>query len=183
MKVHEVYEYMPDMCQKCISTRWVIMKKFKKNKIMKACLVICGYEEESHNLKTDSPTYSHEVMYLVMLTASIMKWQVEIHDFTSAFLQGGMLEREVFLRLPPAVCPESEVWRLKICIYWLNEASCSWYMRFNYELTNLKGIVSAYDNALFLWDDATGYLMGILTMHVDDFRMSPICWSSKNLTG
>ena len=37
------------------------------------------------------------------------------------------------------------------------------------ELTNLKGIVSAYDNALLLWHDATGNLMGILAMHIDDF--------------
>ena len=36
-------------------------------------------------------------------------------------------------------------------------------------LSNLKGIVSAYDNALFLWFDATGNLMGILAKHVDDF--------------
>ena len=29
--------------------------------------------------------------------------------------------------------------------------------------------MTAYDNALFLWHDATGNLMGILAMHVDDF--------------
>ena len=34
------------------------------------------------------------------------------------------------------------------------------------ELTNLKGIVSAYDNALFLWHDVTGNLMAI---HADNF--------------
>ena len=35
--------------------------------------------------------------------------------------------------------------------------------------TNLKGIVSTYDNALFLWHDATSNLMSILAMSVDDF--------------
>ena len=29
--------------------------------------------------------------------------------------------------------------------------------------------MSAYDNALFLWHDATGNLMGILEIHIDDF--------------
>ena len=43
------------------------------------------------------------------------------------------------------------------------------YKRVNHELTNLKGIVSTYDDALFLWHDATGNLMGILAMHVDGF--------------
>ena len=48
-----------DIGKKCISTRWVIMEKFKKKKkIMRACLVAHGYEEDSHNLKTDSPTYT-----------------------------------------------------------------------------------------------------------------------------
>ena len=35
------------------------------------------------------------------------------------------------------------------------------------QLNNLKGIVSAYDHALFLWYDATGNLIGLLAMHVD----------------
>ena len=62
------------MGQKCISTRWVIMEKSKDNKkIMKACLVTHGYEENLHNLEADSSTYSCEAMHLIMLTASIMK--------------------------------------------------------------------------------------------------------------
>ena len=74
--------------------------------MIKDCLVTHGYEEDFLNPKTDSPTCICEAMHLVMLTASVMKWQVETLDFTSAFLQSGMLEREVFLRPPPDGCPE-----------------------------------------------------------------------------
>ena len=50
------------------------MEKSKDNKkIMKACLVVHGYEEDLPNLKADSPTYICEAMHLIMLTASIMK--------------------------------------------------------------------------------------------------------------
>ena len=80
-----------------------------------------------------------------------------------------MLEKEVFLRPPSYVCLESQIWKLKRCIYGLNDAPCSWYKRVNHEFTKLKGIVSAYNNALFLWHDATGNLTGILAMHLDDF--------------
>ena len=74
MEIQRVYEYVPDIGQKCISTKWVIVEKFKdKRKIMKACLVAHGYEEASYNLKTDSPTCSCEAMHIVMLTASVMK--------------------------------------------------------------------------------------------------------------
>ena len=76
---------------------------------MKACLVAHGYKEDSHNLKTDSPTCSCEAMHVVMLTALFMKWQVESLDFTSAFLQGDKLGREIFLSLPSDICPESQV--------------------------------------------------------------------------
>ena len=41
--------------------------------------------------------------------------------------------------------------------------------RVNHKLTNLKRIVSAYDNALFLYHDATGNSIGILAMHVHNF--------------
>ena len=94
------------------------------------------------------------------------RWRL---DFILVFLQGGMLEREVFLRPLPDICPELQVWKLKRCIYELNKASHSWYKRVNHELTNPKGIVGAYNNAMFLWHDATRNLMDILAMYVDDF--------------
>ena len=145
------------------------MEKFNDNKkIMKACLVAHNYEEDLHNLKTDCPTCNCEAMHFVMLTATVMKWQVETLDFPSAF-QSGMLEREVFLRPSLEVCPKSQGWKLKRCIYGTNDTPHSWYKRGNYELTKLKGIVSTYDNALFLWHNATGSLMDILEMHLDDF--------------
>ena len=85
---------MPDIGQKCISTRWVIMDKYKdKRKIMKAHFVADIYEEDSNNLKTDSPICSYEAMHIIMLTASVIKWQVENLDFTSTSLQGDERER------------------------------------------------------------------------------------------
>ena len=98
-----------------------------------------------------------------------MKWLVECLDFPSVVLYGDKLERKIFLRPLSGICPQSLVWKLKRCIYGLNNALHSWCKRVNHELTNLKGIVNAYDNTAFLWHDATGNLMGILAMHIDDF--------------
>ena len=153
-----------------MSTRWVITEKLKDHKnIIKACLVARGYEEDSRDLKTDFPTCSREAMRLVMLTASVMSWPVQTLDFTSAFLQGDILNREVFLKPPSDVCPKLQVWKLKRCIYGLNDAPRSWYNRVTQGLIELKGVVSIYDNALFLWHDANRNLIGILAMHVYDF--------------
>ena len=108
MEIHGPHKCVPGIGQKCISTRWIIIEKFKdKRKIMKPHLVALGYEEDSHNLKTDSSTYSREAIHIVMLTTTVMKWQIESLDFTSVSLQGYKLEREIFFRLPSDVCPES----------------------------------------------------------------------------
>ena len=81
-----------------------------------------------------------------------------------------MQEREIFLRPPLDVHPQSQVWKLKRCIYGLNDAPHSWYKTVNHELTNLKEIASAYDNALFLLHDAIANLKGILVIHTDNFQ-------------
>ena len=55
-----------------------MLEKFTdKTKIMKAHFVVCDCEEDSHNLKTDSSTCDYEAMTIVILTALVMKWQME----------------------------------------------------------------------------------------------------------
>ena len=93
MEIHEVYECVSGMSQKCISTRWVTEKSKDNKKIMKARAH--GYKEDLHNLKIDSSACNCEALHLVMLTASVMNQQVVTLDFTSAFLQGDMLKREI----------------------------------------------------------------------------------------
>ena len=112
---------------------------------------------------------SYEAMHLVMLTASVIKWQVETLDFTSAFQLGDILGSEVFLRPTLNVCPVFNTKKLKKCIDALNDIPSSWYKRMYHELTHLKETVSAYYNALFLWHDTTGNMMAILAMHVEYF--------------
>ena len=99
-------------------------------------------------------------------------------DISAAFLQGGLLEREVFLRPPSDVCSTDKVWRLRKCIYGLNDAPRYWYRKVKEVLLKLGGVVSTYDNALYLWYDALdgNHLMGVLVSHVDDFAF---CGSVK----
>ena len=60
-------------------------------------------------------------MRLVFLTAASNKREIKSLDIKEAFLQGDKIERDVFLRPPGDVCPENEVWKLKRCIYRLND--------------------------------------------------------------
>ena len=62
-----------------------------------------------------------------------------------------------------------KLWRLKRCIYGLNDAPRSWYERVKEVLLSLGATISAYDNALFLWHDDNGEHFGMLVSHVNDF--------------
>ena len=167
---NKVFKVVPFVNQVTVSSRWVITEKYKSGKkIIKARLVARGFEEDTSRLRKDSPTCSRECLRLVFLTASLMSWRLQSIDITAAFLQGGPLEREVFLRPPSDVCPSTEVWCLQRCIYGLNDVPRSWYIRVKEVLLQLGGVVSLYDNAMFLWYDDGGSLIGILVSHVDDF--------------
>ena len=167
---NDVFEAVPFANQPTISSRWILTEKFKHGKKkLRARLVARGFEEDSSEMKKDSPTCDRESLRMVFVVGSIMSWKIQSIDISAAFLQGRKLEREIYLRPPSDICPRSEVWRLKRCIYGLNDAPRSWYDRVREVLLQLGGYVSVYDSALFLWFDADGTINGILVSHVDDF--------------
>ena len=169
---NEVFKVVPFVNQRTISSRWVITERFKKGKRkLRARLVARGFEEDSSKYRKDSPTCCKESLRLVFVAAVLMCWRLESIDITAAFLQGGWLEREVYLRPPSDVCSADKVWLLRKCIYGLNDAPRYWYKRVKEVLLKLGGIVSTYDNALYFWFDSSegNSLFGILVTHVDDF--------------
>ena len=127
-----------------------------------------SFEENNYN-RTDSPTCSKQSIRMVFTVASSMSWELHTIDVTSAFLQGNRLEREVYVKPPKEFAEPGKIWRLLRCLYGLCDAPRSWYERVLSELKKLKGIVSKYDNALFLWYNEEGVIDGILAVHVDDF--------------
>ena len=169
LKTNDVYEVVPYSNQKTVSSRWVLTEKYKDGeRTVKACLVARGFEEDSSSYRKDSPTCARESLRLVFVTAALMCWKLESIDVTAAFLQGGSLKREVLLKPPPDVCSPNMVWRLRRCIYGLNDAPRYWYKRVREVLMNLGAVLSAYDNALYLWFE-NDKLIGMLVSHVDDF--------------
>ena len=167
---NKVYDTVPYTGQKLISSKWHITEKFKDEKrVVKAHLVARGFEEDTTQLRTDSPTCSREAMRMVYFVAAMMSWVIKSLDFTSAFLQGEEIKRSVYLKPPRDVCPKTEVWSLRKCLYGLNDAPRSWYVKVKKALMSLGGVQSLYDGALFLWHGEDGKLVGIVACHVDDF--------------
>ena len=167
---NNVFEIVPYDNQNTVSSRWIITEKFKNGvRKIKARLVARGFEEDSSDMRTDSPTCNRESLRLVFVVASINSWKMQSIDISAAFLQGKPIEREIYLRPPQDICSKSEVWHLKRCIYGLNDAPRSWYERVKEVLLQLGGVVSAYDSAVYLWHHNDDTLSGMLVSHVDDF--------------
>ena len=147
---NDVFEVVAENGQSCISTRWVMTEKGEgADRRLKARLVARGFEETGNIGRTDSPTCSKLSLRLCLTTAPTMGWEVNSIDVTSAFLQGGAIEREVYLEPPIEYKEEGKIWRLKRCIYGLADAPRAWYEKVAAELIQLGAKLSQFDSALF----------------------------------
>ena len=73
---NEVFQVVPNKNQVCISSRWVITEKLNCDgkKMMKACLVAKGYEEDSSNMRMNLSTCSRECFQLLRTVVSCIGW-------------------------------------------------------------------------------------------------------------
>ena len=83
---------MEDTGQPAIITRWVLTEKSVEGvRMVKARLVVRGYEEEASNIRTDSPTVCRENLQLVSTTDVGNKWKIHSMDVKSAFYKDFLL--------------------------------------------------------------------------------------------
>ena len=84
---NDVFERVPFYGQATVSCKWVFTEKFvNEKKVVKERSVARGFEEDSSDLRTDSPPCSKQSMHLVFLTAASNKWEIKSLDIKAAFL-------------------------------------------------------------------------------------------------
>ena len=171
LKENDVFVWVEDHGEKVISTKLIISEKRMSDgkKKLKARPVCRGFEEKNDDVRTDSPTCSRKSPRMVFVTAATMSWELQSSDITAAFLQGNVISRDVYVRPPAEVKEPGLIWKLRRYLYGLNDAPRAWYDRVDQELKKLSAVRSAYDDAMFIWHNKDGTLMGILVSHVDDF--------------
>ena len=133
LRSFDVFEEVPFAGQQCISTRWVLWMKGQE---VRARLVARGFEEDLR-AGTDSPTVSKSTVRLVLAIAVGKGWTIKSMDIKSAFLQGMSLSRNVYLLPPKEANAGGKVWKLKRCLYGLNDAARQFYESVVLELCNL----------------------------------------------
>ncbi len=164
----DVFSEVEDTGQPRISTRWVCTEKIKGNKtIPKARLVARGFEEDTSQLRSDSPTCSKSSLRVLLATIASKQWTLKSMDIKGAYLQGLPISRELFLQ-PPKGFGDGKIWKLKKTPYGLVDAGRKWYIKVLKELSNTGGTPSKHDKAMFLWKKDNN-INGILIAHVDDF--------------
>ena len=111
----QVYDEVENLGQTCISTRWILWEK-GENKDVRARLVARGFEEDL-DVPIDSPTVNRCTMRMMLAVSVAKNWTVKATDIKSAFLQGSVLQRDVYLKPPKeANVEDGVVWKLKRCL-------------------------------------------------------------------
>jgi hypothetical protein len=141
----EVSSNMVSANANIISTRWVISKNMNDDGTWrsKARLVSRGHEDkEKIRVSSDSPVASSAAQRLFLALLAEKQWIPNSWDFTTAFLQGKSLTRDVFVVPPIEFVGSRVVWRLKKPINGIVSVPKSWFDRL-IEVCRASGLATA----------------------------------------
>ena len=95
----DTYQEVPNQGQKTLGLVWVLVNKLMKGKPgVKGRLAVRGDQEVAEDIRTDSPTINMVNVQLFFLVAASKGWNIKTFDVKSAFLQGALLDKDVFVR-------------------------------------------------------------------------------------
>jgi hypothetical protein len=166
----EVSSDMDPVHANIIFTRWVISKKMNDDGTwrLKERLVAQGYEDKEKDIvSSDSPVASSAAQRLLLSLLAELPWIPNSWDFTTAYLQGKSLTRDVFVVPPIDFVGSHVVWRLKKPLYGIVSAPKSWFDRL-IEVCRASGLTTATTNEGLLIMTSGGQVVEFLALHVDD---------------
>ena len=165
-KKQNVYTEVDHSTKDPISLRWVCTPKvIDGTPSIKARLVAKGFQEQQH-VRGDSPTCSREGVRIALAIIASNSWKLRSLDISTAFLQGGPINREVFV-IPPKEAETDKIWMLNKAVYGLNDASRNWYLKLKEVLLSLGAKTMKLDQGIFCWYQKSN-LVGLMVCFVDD---------------
>ena len=165
LKEFNTYTEVEDKGQFRISTTWAMTRKGDG---VRARLVARGFEEEN-TMPKDSPTVARSTLRLFLSICASQNWKLRSTDIRSAFLQGKLLERDVYIKPPKeALVRKGFLWKLRQGLYGLNDAARQFYISVAECLDKVGCKKSRLDPALFTYH-VENKLEGLFVCHVDDF--------------
>ena len=183
-KNFKAFKEVNDNGQKCIPTRWVITEQSDsgKNEPIKARLCIRGdLEKGKEDIRSDSPTASKEAIKLALIIAANEGFKVQSGDSKSAYLQGELLKREIYVKPPKEANANGKLWLLLQGAYGIVDGGRLFYLRLSEQLVELGMHRVHSDGALFTYVK-NGKLHGVITSHSDDLILAGDDEFDKDIT-
>ena len=163
----DVYTEVDNTGQNFMTVQWVISQTYENEKrCVKARLVARGFQEDSSMIRKDSPTTTRESPRLLLCFAESKHWIIHSLDIKSAFLQGSLLKREVYIK-PPAEANTKKLWKLNKCVYGLTDASRMWYLKVDKAFRDMGLEKMTLDEAFYVYK-INKTVKGMACIHVDD---------------
>ena len=169
------YELVPDHGQTVATTRWLNAEQVADDGTVtpKPCLVARGFQEADKDLlDTASPTVDRGVWRVMLAMAAVYVWLPSCFDISTAYLQGGQITRDVFLRPSPEIGEPGMVMKLNQTVYGLVDAPLQWYEALNEGVVVIGGVRLPYDKYAWMWYAREDSLLAMLCAHVDDLYCS-----------
>ena len=168
----KVYEEVKDDGQYKLNTNWVLTEKIINGKCgVKARLTIRGDQENTDEIRKDSPTVRKGNIKVFVTVAAKEKWEIFSSDVTCAFLQGTEITRDVFVLPPRERRVPGVIWKLLKPVYGLADAPRGWYLALDQQMRVMGCENCVYDPAMYLNYNRSGerkMIEGIAVTHVDD---------------
>ena len=153
---------------------WVRIDKVQDDGSLKpkARLAVPGFQVAGlRDLDTFSPTCSKS-SWRVLLTVASYRGSAPIAvDISTAFLQGGALQREAYVRPPQELHAPGQLLKLRKALYGLVDAPLHGYQAPHKAMLSIGVIVVLFEPAIYLLQDHDN-LCGWAAVHFDDISIA-----------
>ena len=123
------------------------------------------------SIRSDSPTANKEDVKLALTIAANEKFSVKCGDIKSTYLQGELLERKFYVRLPKEAKSEVKLWLFLHAAYGIVDGGRLFYLKLAEKLLELGMHRTHSKGALFPYVKY-GTLQGLIATHSDDLIMA-----------
>ncbi|GKV48664.1 hypothetical protein SLEP1_g55465 [Rubroshorea leprosula] len=158
--------------KRAIDSKWVYKIKYKADGTIeryKSRLVAKGFTQieglDYH--ETFAPITKLVTVRVLLVIASMNRWELHQLDVNNAFLQGDLNE-EVYMKIPQGFnCKDrGKVCRLRKLLYGLKQASHNWFAKFTKSLKDAGFVQSYADYSLFTFTNNQKFITVLI--YVDD---------------
>ena len=98
---------------------------------------------------------------MLLAVAATKEWKIKSGDVKNAYLQGEMIDREVYMEPPLEMKKNGVIWKLKKSVYGMNDVGRRWFFKVEESMVKLGCEKSKFNHCLFVYREQ-GRMAGII---------------------